>query len=214
MATILRASESHHDPHVAAFNFDDLAVQAGRHLAEARAEADAIIAQARAEADDVCRRATEAGRKAAAAEFEAAVAAGVAPAIAAVEQAAVEVQRAKQQWFSQWETDVVRLAAAIAAKVIRRELREQPEITLSLVREALELAAGSPNIHVHLNPKDYETLGSQVRAIIAAMSAIGDAEVVSDAAVTAGGCRVETRFGVIDQQIESQLKRIEEELEK
>ena len=44
------------------------------------------------------------------------------------------------------------------------------------------------------------------------MSGLGDAEVVADATIERGGCRVETRFGTIDQQFESQLKRIEEEL--
>ena len=44
------------------------------------------------------------------------------------------------------------------------------------------------------------------------MSALGDAEVIADAAIGQGGCRVETRFGTIDQQFESQLKRIAEEL--
>jgi len=213
MATILRTSEPHCDSRVAAFNFDDLAVQAGRHLAETRAEAAEIVAQAKAEAEGIRRAAMEAGREAAAREIEAAVTVSVAPAIAALQQAVAEVQQARERWFSQWEGGVVRLAAAIAAKVIRRELREQPEITLSLVREALELAAGSPNIRVHLNPKDFETLGSQVRAMIETISALGDAEAVADAAVTPGGCRVETRFGAIDQQIETQLKRIEEELE-
>ena len=106
----------------------------------------------------------------------------------------------------------MRLAAGIAARVIRREVRAQPEITLALVREALELAAGSPTVRVHLNPKDYKLLGTQVRAMIDAMSALGGAEVVSDAAIEQGGSRVETRFGTIDQQIESQLDRIEEEL--
>ena len=55
-------------------------------------------------------------------------------------------------------------------------------------------------------------LGGQVRAMLAAMSALGGAEVTPDAAISQGGCRVQTRFGAIDQQIESQLKRIEEEL--
>jgi flagellar biosynthesis/type III secretory pathway protein FliH len=44
------------------------------------------------------------------------------------------------------------------------------------------------------------------------MSAVGGAEVVSDTTIEQGGSRVETRFGTIDQQIESQLKRIEDEL--
>jgi flagellar biosynthesis/type III secretory pathway protein FliH len=36
--------------------------------------------------------------------------------------------------------------------------------------------------------------------------------VVADPQVSLGGCRVETRFGVIDQQFEAQLARIEQEL--
>ncbi len=104
------------------------------------------------------------------------------------------------------------MAGAIAARVIRHELRRQPEITLTLVREALELAAGSPGVRLRLNPDDHKALGAQVRALIDAMSALGDAEVTADAEISPGGCRVETRFGTIDQQFESQLQRIEEEL--
>jgi len=48
--------------------------------------------------------------------------------------------------------------------------------------------------------------------LIDEMAALGSAEVTADAQITPGGCRVETRFGSIDQQFESQLKRIEEEL--
>jgi len=44
------------------------------------------------------------------------------------------------------------------------------------------------------------------------MSSLGDADVTPDATIAQGGCRVETRFGTIDQQIETQLQRIEEEL--
>jgi flagellar assembly protein FliH len=76
----------------------------------------------------------------------------------------------------------------------------------------LELAAGSPSVRLHLNPEDHKTLGTRVRSLIDAMSGLGDAEVMADAAIGRGGCRVETRFGTIDQQFESQLQRIEEEL--
>jgi flagellar assembly protein FliH len=211
MATIIRAADAHHGPH-AAFNFDDFAAQVDQRLAKARAEAADIIAQAGSQAEAIRQEAEEAGRKAARRKLERIVAEQVAPALAALQQAATDLQRAKQAWLSRWETGAVQLATAIAARVIRREVHRQPEITLSLVREALELSAGSAKVHLHLNPKDHKALGSQVRTVIDTMSALGDAEVTSDAAISEGGCRVETQFGAIDQQIESQLKRIEEEL--
>jgi len=212
MATILRASDAQSSPQVAAFNFNDLAAEAAQCLAEARADAADIVAKAEGQAADIRRQAAEAGCKAAMQEFEKMVAEQVAPAIDALHETVAELHRAKQAWISHWETGAVHLAAAIAARVIRREVRRQPEITLTLVREALDLAAGSPNVRLHLNPEDYKSLGVQVRTLIDAMSALGDAEVTPDAAISQGGCRVETRFGTIDQQIESQLQRIEEEL--
>ena len=80
------------------------------------------------------------------------------------------------------------------------------------MREALELAAGEDHLRLHLNPADHETLGPRVTLLIKELSGLATPEVVADPAITRGGCRVETRFGVIDQQFEAQLARIEEEL--
>ena len=212
MATILRPSDAQFSPQVTSFNLDDVAAEAAECLAQARAEAVEIVAVAESQAADIRRQAAEAGCKAAMQEFENMVAAQVAPAIDALGQTVTQLHCEKQAWISHWETRAVQLATAIAARVIRREVRQQPEITLGLVREALDLAAGSPNVRLHLNPEDYKSLGVQVRTLIDTMSSLGDAEVTPDATVAQGGCRVETRFGTIDQQIETQLQRIEEEL--
>jgi flagellar assembly protein FliH len=212
MATILRAADAQSSPQVASFNLDDVAAEAEQCLAQARTDAAEIVAKAESQAADIRRQAAEAGCKAAMQEFEKMVAEQVAPAIEALRNTVAELHHEKQAWVSHWESGAVHLAAAIAARVIRREVRQQPEITLTLVREALDLAAGSPNVRLHLNPEDFKALGVQVRTLIDAMSALGDAEVTPDASIGQGGCRVETRFGTIDQQIETQLQRIEEEL--
>jgi flagellar assembly protein FliH len=212
MATILRASHAQFSPQVASLNLDDVAAEAAECLAQARADAAELVAAAEGQAADIRRQAAEAGCKAAMLEFERMVAEQVAPAIEALRQTVAELHGEKQAWISRWEGGAVHLAAAIAARVVRREVRQQPAITLALVREALDLAAGSPNVRLHLNPEDYKSLGGQVRSLIDVMSALGDAEVIPDATIAQGGCRVETRFGTIDQQIETQLRRIEEEL--
>ncbi|MEN6452206.1 MAG: FliH/SctL family protein [Thermoguttaceae bacterium] len=211
MATIIRAADAtQHAP--SALNLEDIAEQASQCLAKVRIDAAHIVAEAQKEADSIRRQAAEAGCEAAVEEVGQMVAEKTAPAIAALQQAAADLQSAKQSWLCHWETAAVRLSAAIAQRIIRRELREQPEITLSLVREALELAAGSPNIQLQLNPEDYDALGDQVQTLMGTMASLGDAQVTPDAAIGRGGCRVQTRFGAIDQQIESQLNRIEEEL--
>jgi flagellar biosynthesis/type III secretory pathway protein FliH len=51
-----------------------------------------------------------------------------------------------------------------------------------------------------------------MQAVVRELAPLAQTELVADPQISAGGCRVETRFGVIDQQFESQLARIEEEL--
>jgi flagellar assembly protein FliH len=96
--------------------------------------------------------------------------------------------------------------------VIRQELAKQPTITLELVRESLQLAAGMGALKVCLHPGDYAVLRDGVAQIIGEMQQLAPTELVADAAVSPGGCRVDTQFGSIDQQIEVQLARIRDEL--
>jgi flagellar assembly protein FliH len=75
------------------------------------------------------------------------------------------------------------------------------------------LAAGAAEITLLVNPTDYENLGSQVNRLAESLCQLAPSAIVPDASITAGGCRVETKFGEVDQTIESQLRRIEQELE-
>jgi flagellar assembly protein FliH len=127
--------------------------------------------------------------------------------------AAVEAIRASQaQWLAHWQHAALAVAIAIAERVIRREVKHAPEITLDLVTEALELAAGSAEVQLRMHPDDLATLGRHVDEIAANLNRLGEVKVVADGAITRGGCRVDTRYGTIDQQFAAQLARIELEL--
>jgi flagellar assembly protein FliH len=67
-------------------------------------------------------------------------------------------------------------------------------------------------MRILLNPLDLQSLGNQARMLVDELSPHIETELTADAGITPGGCRVETQFGVIDQQFEAQLQRIEEEL--
>jgi flagellar assembly protein FliH len=212
MSTIIRAADFHgHMPGVP-FNFDDITMRADQHLNKIRTEAAKIVLKAQQEADAIRRRAENEGRQAAAQAIQDSVKKQLSTVIPALKQAVQNIHDARHAWLSQWESGAVHLAAAIAKRVIRRELKEQPEITLSLVREALELSAGTSELRILLNPSDLKAMGEQVQMVINEMSPLIKVELTSDPAISAGGCRVETRFGSLDQQFDAQLQRIEEEL--
>lgn len=217
-STIIKAGEQ--GVQSVAFNFDDMAVKAGQYLDKVRAEAVQILVKAKQEGATIRQKAEQEGRKQAQTSVEQQadrraqelVAGQMQTLVPALKQVVQDLHHARQTWLAHWERTAVHVAAAIAARLIRRELSQTPEITLKLVREAMELAAGSPQIRIHLNPKDHESLGGHVQALFQELATVGKPELIADPQITAGGCRVETRFGVIDQQFEAQLARIEEEL--
>jgi flagellar assembly protein FliH len=199
-----------------AFQLDDMAGQAGKYLDNVRHQAARIVAQARKDADAIKAKAESDGRQAAlrAVEkvMEEKVHSQLATLLPALRKSIENIEHSRQEWLQHWGKNALRVASAIAERVIRREVSQQPQVTLDLVREALELAAGSADIAIHLHPQDHAALGRQVEALAAELVRVAPASVVADPQVSLGGCRVETRFGVIDQQFEAQLARIEQEL--
>lgn len=216
MPTIIKAADHNAAIQGVAFNFDDMAAKANQYLDKVRAEAAQIVARAEKDAAEIRRRAEAEGRRAGQQAIERTVeqklASQLATLLPALQQAIQDVRHAKQAWLTHWEKSAVHVAGAIAERLVRREIAANPEITLTLVREALELAAGSALVRLHLNPADREALKPQVDMLLKELGALGGAEVLADPEIGPGACLVETQFGTIDQRFEAQLKRIEEEL--
>jgi flagellar biosynthesis/type III secretory pathway protein FliH len=221
MATIIRKDkliESHsgHAAKPVAFSFADMRGQASEYLETVRQEAAKIVGQAHRDAERIRRQAEAAGRKAAeaAAEqiLEERVAKRMETLVPALEQVVSQIDDAKGEILSRWERSALSVITAIAQRVIRRELTHNPEIALDLIAEALRLAAGAADITLHVSPTDYENMGSQIERLSATISRLAPSQIMADDEISVGGCRVETKFGSIDQQVESQLGRIEEEL--
>lgn len=216
MPSVIKTDDQNRAIQGVAFNFDDMAVKAAQYLEKVKLEAAQIVVEAKQEATAARQQAEAEGRRAAQQAVEQMVQKQLqqqlATLVPALRQAIQEIHHAKQAWLRHWEQSGVHLASAIAARVIRRELATQPEIPLKLIRDALELAAGSAQVRLHLNPADHTALLPQIQLLVKEISGLGPTEIAPDPAITAGGCRVETRFGTIDQQFDAQLARIEEEL--
>ncbi len=216
MATIIKASTSDKPgvaPPLKAFQFDDVGHS---YVTQVRSEAARIIAEAKGQAAQIKTQAKKEGHQAAVKEVQAAFQSRLdqqlASVLAALDEASRQIIESRQAWQQHWERRAVELAAAIAERICRRELSRRPEISAEWVREALTLAAGNGAIVVRLAPDDQAALGPQVEAIASRLGGVGNVKIVSDSGVSPGGCRVETEFGSLDQQLETQLGRLTEEL--
>jgi len=216
MAGIIKAAgrvEPRAKATLGAFQFDDIGQS---YVDRVRSEAARIIATARQEAAAIRAKATEEGRQAA---IEAAASSlrtrldqQLASILAAIRQAVQGIEHSRQTWQQHWEQHAVALAVAIASRLCRREISRQPTITLAWIREALEMAAGNAEIVLRLHPDDHAGLAAQIEAITRELTGLGNVRIVADGSIAAGGCRVDTEFGSLDQQLEQQLARIAEEL--
>jgi flagellar assembly protein FliH len=211
-----------------AFNYDDLQRRCEQQLEGARQQAQQTLSEAEVQAGELRRLAFEEGRAAgeragmqsaqdliekrsreiASAQVQQELN-SVLPAVQAVVS---ELKYERDRWLDAWETAAIRLCAAIAEKIIRSELSRRPELTANIVREALQLAAGSPDMRVRMHPLDVEQMRASSREIVDRLATLGESTLVPDDSISRGGCLIETRHGVIDARIESQLEQIVAEL--
>jgi flagellar biosynthesis/type III secretory pathway protein FliH len=216
MAVIIKSFDRGEGVRTSTFNFDDLSTRADAYLAQVREQAAKILVEAQRQAEQIRRQAEIDGLRAAQKQMQTKVEAETSrrmeSVLPALRTAVAEFSKAKHAWLTHWEGVGVGLATRIAGRVLRRELTNAPTLPLTLVRESLELAIAADGARLLMNPQDVEYLGPQVQMLVAEFGAAGRVEVVADPRVTAGGCRLETTHGSIDQQLETQLKRIEEEL--
>ncbi len=212
MSSIIRAAEQTRVPHGVPFNFEDMSVRANQYLDGIRGEARKIVAAAQREAVQIKERAKADGYQAGQHQVAEIIRSQLASVLPALRQAVEDVQHARQEWLTHWEAAAIHVAAAIAGRIVRREITDLPAFAAGKLRESLELAAGASRLRIRLNPGDHASMAGQADVITKELAPIADAEIVPDDNVTPGGVRIETDFGIIDQQIEAQLARIEEEL--
>ncbi len=221
MATIIRSDvtrETLSGPMVqpVAFSFADMRSQAGQYLDTVRQEAAKIVQDAHRQAENIRRQAEAAGRKTAEAAIERVLEEKVSKRmemlLPTLEQLVAQINDAKGELLAQWECSALKVTTAIAERIVRRELTCQPQIKLDLIAEALRLATGGSEMSLHVSAGDYEQLRPQIERLAQAMCQLAPTDIVADAEISAGGCRVTTRCGIVDHRIEAQIERIEQEL--
>lgn len=199
-----------------AFTLEDIEKRRDAMLQQVRSQAAEILQQAKRDGEAIRAQAAIDGQQQAQVAAEQAVraelAAQAATLMPAVEAAIHELQLAKEQWKAHWNAAILELAAAIAAKIVRRELEKHPVISSDLIAESVELAAGAQQIQIYLNPADVESLTPIAEQLAAQFRPLGPALIQPDGSVEPGFCRIRTEFGEIDQTLATQLSRIVEEL--
>ena len=118
-----------------------------------------------------------------------------------------EIAVLKDALRAQVEEEVVRLAIAVARKVVHREINIDQTVIHALVRVALGRVSGKSAVVVHLNPTDREYM---MRAHEELMREEGrEITFESNSTIGRGGCVIQSETGDIDARIEEEFREVE-----
>lgn len=170
-------------------------VDAGDLLAAAHAEAASIREQARTEGFDAGQREARAA---------------VTPALAALEQAALQARAQAATAAERLEAEAVELAFAVAEKIIGAHVAVDHELVLESVRGALRGLLEREQVTVLVHPDDLELVLEAGDELRATLGGIERWEVQAERRVARGGAIVRHPDGQIDACLDVKLERARE----
>lgn len=126
-------------------------------------------------------------------------------ALARLAQAIEDMSKSKARFRAEVEEDAVKLALAIARKVLNRELASDPEALVGLAR----VAFGKLNLRELQRVRVHPAGAPAIEKLLAASSAPKRVEVIPDGTLERGGAIFETDRGMLDASVTTQLSEIE-----
>jgi len=106
---------------------------------------------------------------------------------------------------SEVEQTLLKIASAVAARIVRAELSTQPELIGNMIHEAVESVAGAEsNVTVYLNPDDAVFVREHLDQPVEGPHW----KLMPDDGLQPGDCRVETADARADARLDARVERL------
>jgi flagellar assembly protein FliH len=127
------------------------------------------------------------------------------PVLERLSRAVADLSTLRDRIRRQAETDLVKLALAIAKRVMHRELAIDPDAMQGIVRTALDRLRNREIDRLRVHPSHV----GPVRSCLEAAGRAPAVEVIGDPSLNCGDAIFETSLGELDASVDSQLREIE-----
>jgi flagellar assembly protein FliH len=104
---------------------------------------------------------------------------------------------------------LLELILKITRKVIQTEIKLNPEIVMSTIKNCLECSNEKSEIRIMVNTNDWTIVSENLKKIELSLDLPEKVEVVPSDLIAPGGCRVEYKSGSVDADIENQFIEIQ-----
>jgi flagellar assembly protein FliH len=211
-------------PTTSVFSLADVEEAAKRVLLKAKLQAERLISAAMHEAEKLkeearqegsregfehghaegVRHGTEAGREQAFTQY----AAELTTLTQSLTAMTVEFDAGRRNIESEVLREVVALVTAIARRVTKRQALVEPAVLEANLADAMKLTVGASDLRVAVHPQQRQFLQECLPRLSLQWPTLRHVELVDDDSLVPGGCRVYTRSGAIDADLDAQLDRV------
>ena len=123
-----------------------------------------------------------------------------------------EIDSRRELLYRQYEQGMVEFALCVIKKILRREAESGAGIIRETLQAAFRQVEENRRTVLHLHPADYKYILAHPQRL---PFVLGDRErikILENDGLTAGGCLIETDFGVIDATVEGQFDHLVEQV--
>jgi len=202
------------------FNWEDVADRAKQYIDTVREQAQQLLRDSQSECNRLKEQAKVEGTRLGENHVER-LAMQMASQIAEkrIEEASTNVrvlcedlELATQQWLRQWQHETITFAIGIAEKLLSRQIEADPAILISWIEDSVRLIQGQRQILLRIHPEDAQRLSTALTDMVEGMKPSIEIQVAEDVTVGKFGVILQTPDTTIDRSLQTQLKRLVEEL--
>lgn len=123
-----------------------------------------------------------------------------------------ELDEIKRKILAQSEGEALKLAIAIARRILIREISARGDVLKRIAVEAVAQAVEREHLTIRVNPDDLERAMALKKDLALSVEGLKAVSIEGDKSVLPGGCIVESAMGDIDARIDQQLIEIARDL--
>ena len=206
------------------FSMRDIENHARALIARAKEQAEAILIEAQNEGEQLkaaakaeglaegkregLAKGLEEGRKNGAQQALSEHRTQLASLVKALTDVATDLEASRVQLEAEALTEVIDLSVAIATRVTKRQGAIDPQVLVANVNDAMRLVVSSTDVRIALHPTQKQYLLDALPQLSMTWPALRHVQLVEDESLTPGGCRVFSKGGEVDADLDGQLDRI------
>lgn len=128
--------------------------------------------------------------------------------VAKLDQLIEEMNTFRQKIFQANESFLMDLIARVAGMVALKEVTVDPDYIRRLLISLLHQIGTKDDTKIYLSPPDFANVDALYQSLQKEFGKLSNTTIEASEAIPVGGCKIETRFGVVDASVQTQIENV------